>query len=107
MFLCGVSFADNPIQQVGIAPLTGGISFNTVTFGYYTGWVTASSVVIGRKEVLILNTSTTNELFLTGVSGSTATGVLYPRESVTFKAASNLNIYISGSSVIAQIWEIR
>lgn len=109
LFLCRDGYgADATIQKVEISPLSSGISFSTVTFNYFDKWVTAPTVeMIGRKEILILNTSTTNNLYLTGVSGSTATGVVYPRECVTFKAASNLHIYTSASSVIMQVWEIR
>lgn len=108
LFLCSNVFADASIQKVEIAPLTGGVSFNTVTFGYYTGWVTCPSVeMIGRKELIIINTSTANNLYLTGVSGSTVTGTLGPKEYVTFKSASNLHIYASGSSVTMECWEIR
>jgi len=96
------------IQKVEVSPLTGGVSFNTVTFGYYTGWVTCPTVeMIGRKELLITNTSSTNNLYLTGVSGSTVTGTLKPLDSVTFKSSSSLHIYASGSSVIMECWEIR
>ena len=111
LFLCGIAFADNPIQKIEVAPLTGGISFNTITFTNnhgYTGWITANSV-IGRKEVLIHNTSTTENIYVSGISGSTAIGTIYPRESVTFKAASSLNIYVSSSTTTlsVQVWEIR
>ena len=109
LFLCGNAFADASIQKVEIAPLTGGVSFNTITFidDGYTGWVTANTIV-GRKELLILNTSTTDNLYVTGVSGSTATGTIYPRESATFGAGSNLNIYVSANSVLTcETWEIR
>lgn len=111
LLLCGIAFADNPIQKVEVAPLTGGISFNTITFTNshgFTGWITASSV-IGRKEVLIHNTSTTDNIYVTGVSGSTAIGTIYPRESATFKASSSLNIYISSSTaqLSVEVWEIR
>ena len=94
LFLCSNCFgADVSIQKVEIYPLSGGVSFNTITFAdkSITGWVTAPSVeMIGRKEIEILNTSSTDNLFITGVSGSTTVGTIYPRESRTFKAASNL-----------------
>ena len=109
LLICNNAFADVSIQKVELAPLTGGVSFNTITFAdrSITGWVTASSV-IGRKEIMIINTSTNNSVFITGVSGSTATGTIFPRESVTFKASSNLNIYVSSNSVaVVEIWEIR
>ena len=105
---CGIaSAADISIQKVEISPLTGGVSFNTVTT-LYKSWVTAPTVeMIGRKEMIILNTSTNSNLYLTGVSGSTATGTLYPRESANFKASSSLHIYASGDTVTFQVWEIR
>jgi hypothetical protein len=108
LLLCGNLFAaDYSIQKVEIAPLSSGISFNSVTT-LYKDWITAPSVeLVGRKEILILNTSTSENLYLTGVSGSSATGIVYPRESATFKAASNLHIYASGNSVLFQTWEIR
>ena len=112
LFLCSNCFgADVSIQKVEIAPLTGGVSFNSITFidDGYTGWVTAPSVeMIGRKEIEILNTSSTDNLFITGVSGSTTVGTIYPRESVTFKASSSLTIYVSANSVLTcEVWEIR
>jgi len=105
LFLCEAYAADVSIQKVEISPLTGGVSFNTITLG--TGWVTASTI-IGRKEVCILNTSSSNNVYVTGVSGSTATGTIYPRESVTFKAGSNLRIYVSANTTtLIEVWEIR
>lgn len=109
LFISSVAFADASIQKVEIYPLSGGVSFNTVTTSSVLGWVTASSI-IGRKEVMIINTSTANNIYLTGVSGSTAYGTLYPREKATFKASSSLNIYVSSNSVTphsVEVWEIR
>ena len=111
LLFCGNCFAaDASIQKVEVSPLSGGVSFNTITFAdrSITGWVTAPSVeMIGRKEVMIVNVSI-NSVYLTGVSGSTAIGTLKEGEGVTFKAASNLHIYISSNSVaIAEVWEIR
>lgn len=107
LFLCGVSFADNPIQKVEVAPLTGGISFNTVTLG--TWWTTCPTVeMIGRVEISILNTSTVGNIYLTGVSGSTASRIVYPREEIFFKAASSLHIYASADTVTQiKVTEIR
>lgn len=108
--VCSISYAQ-PIQRVEISPLNGGVSFNTITFAdrSITGWVTANSTaMVGRKEVLILNTSSTDNLYVTGVSGSTAIGTIYPRESVTFGASSSLNIFVSSNTVLeCQVWEIR
>ena len=108
LFFVGIAYADASIQKVEIYPLSGGVSFNTVSLDTFS-WVTAPSVeMIGRKEIMIINPSTTVDLYLTGVSGSTATGIIYPRESATFKAASNLHIYVSASSVTTfSVWEIR
>jgi len=103
--------ADISVQKVEAAPLKGGISFNTITFygGGIIGWVTASSV-IGRKEVTIINTSTTENLYLTDVTGSSVTGTLGPKEEVTFKAAYSLDIFVSSNSVSThevEFWEIK
>ena len=106
--LASTCHAQSVIQKVQIEPLSGGVSFNTITFGYNTGWVTCASVEMrGRKEVSILNTSTTTNVYLTGESGNTVTGIIYPREMVTFKASASLHIYASASSVTIQVWEIR
>lgn len=107
LLLCNTAFgADYSIQKVEIAPLTSGISFNTVQV---TSWVTCPTVeMIGRKEMSILNTSSTNPIFITGVSGSTASRIVYPREEVFFKAGSNLHIYASADTVtLIQVTEIR
>lgn len=110
LLFCTNAFAtDFSIQKIEFTPLTGGVSFNTVTTSSVIGWVTASSV-IGRKEVLILNNSTTDNIYLTGVSGSTATGTVFPRETATFKAGSGLRIYVSANTATPtsfEVWEIR
>jgi hypothetical protein len=103
--VCPISHAE-PIQKVSIEPASGGVSFNSVAFGYTDGWLECGPM-IGRKEMIIINNSTLNNLYLTGVSGSTAAGVLGPKETVLFKAASSLHIYASGSSVTMSVWEIR
>lgn len=109
LLLCNIAYADmSLIQKVEITPLEGGISFNTVTFAprSITGWVTANSVY-SRKSLMILNTSTSDNVFVTGVSGSTATGTVYPRERAIFGAASSLNIYVSANTALSiEIWEI-
>ena len=111
LLLCSNAFADATIQKVEVSPLTGGVSFNSITFAdrSITGWVTAPSVeLIGRKELLIINTSTSNSVFLTGVSGSSAVGTLKAGESITFKAASNLHIFVSANTVVkVETIEIR
>jgi len=107
---CPVIYAQ-PIERVQIEPLVGGVSFNTITFAArsVTGWVTAPSVeMVGRKEVMIRNTSSTDNVYLTGVSGSTVTGTLQAGEHVTFKAASSLHVYVSSNTVATvEVWEIR
>jgi hypothetical protein len=110
LFVSGIAIAQ-PIEKVVIEPLSGGISFNSITFANYgrTGWVTCPSVEMkGRKEIVITNTSEDDNLYLTGVSGSTATGTLYPRDRVNFSASSNMHIYASANSVLVmEVWEIR
>lgn len=107
LFTTNAFGADYSTQKVEIAPLTGGVSFNTVTT-LYKSWVTAPTVeMIGRKELMILNKSITANLYLTGVSGGTATWILYPRESMDFKVSSSLHIYASGDTVQFQTAEIR
>lgn len=102
---------DISIQKVSEEPLSGGVSFNTITFDPWsiTGWVTAPSVEMrGRHGLEILNTSTTDNVWLTGVSGSTARGVLYPRERMYINAASNNHIYVSANTVVTvQVCETR
>lgn len=111
-FLCGITFAaDVSIQKVEIAPLSGGVSFNTITFADLsaTGWVTAPTVeMTGRKTVTIINTDATNSIYLTGVSGSTAVGTLKAGQVATFGASSGLHIYVSSNTVTScNVWEIR
>ena len=109
-FLCGNTFADDiSIKKVEISPLTGGISFNTVITSSVLGWVTANSVR-GRKEIVIINTSTTENAYLAGVSGSSAIGTILPQANATFKVGSNLNIFVSANSAVPisiEIWEVR
>lgn len=106
LLICGNVFAaDISIQKVEISPLSGGISFNTVASN--PGW-TLATFMTGRKEVLLTNTSTTTDIYLTGVSGSSVTGTLYPRESITIKASSSMNIYVKSSAPTSvEVWEIR
>ena len=98
------------IQSVQIEPLTTEISTSTVTL---TGrdWETAStSVLRGRKELVILNTSASENIYLSGTSGNSVTVcyILYPRQSVTIKASFDLNVYVTGSSgVIFKTIEIK
>ena len=113
LFLCGNAFADASIQKVEIAPLTGGVSFSTVEFApngiNWNSWVTCPSVeMIGRKRLILQNTSNTVTIYLTGVSGSTARGTIAPNQSVSFACSSNLHIYASSNSVTSlEVWEIR
>ena len=104
-------FADASIQKVEIAPLTGGVSFNTIVFAdrSITGWVTAPSVsMIGRKRLLIQNNSSSNNIYLTGVSGSTAVGTLGSGKVASFAVSAGLNVYVSTNTVeTVDIWEIR
>jgi len=109
LFLCGNAFAaDVSIGKVQIEPLSGGVSFNTVYATWGASTIVPASSMKNRKEIMILNTSETEDVYITGISGSTATGTLFPRESVTFKASSSMNFYVSASTtVMCEIWEIR
>lgn len=109
LLFCSDVFAQSVVDRVTLEPLSGGISFNTITFGERstTGWVTANTVK-GRKEIMIINTSTTGNLYVTGVSGSTAIGTIFPREDATFLVSSSLNIYVSANTVLScEVWEVR
>lgn len=114
LFLLVTTFAfaePSIIQRVQIEPLSSGVSFNTITFmsGGYTGWVTAPSVEMrGRKRLTILNNASSGNVYLTGVSGSSAVGTLGAGKVASFGAASDLRIYVSSSAVTTvDIWEIR
>lgn len=116
LILSVTAYADEPnLTPVEIPPLSGKVSFSTVTF---TGvnWHTAPSVEMrGRKEIIIQNPSLTANVYISGQSGSTATtptyyyGTLYPRRTARFKASSDLHIYVSGNTAgnTCEIWEIR
>ncbi|MBU2072710.1 MAG: hypothetical protein KKA68_20955 [Gammaproteobacteria bacterium] len=101
--LFGTSFADDLVQKVQLEPLSTGISISTVRLG--EGWVTAPSVAMrGRKEMSILNTSTTENIYLAQASGATVTygtvtRAIYPREEIFLKMSSDMNIYVSGDTV--------
>jgi hypothetical protein len=101
-------FADTGfVQKVEIEPLSGGVSFNTVITNGIS-WVTCPTVEMrGRREILITNLSTTDNLYLTDISGSTATGIVFPKERASFKASANLHIFASGNTVQFEVWEIR
>ena len=110
LLLCGNAFADASIQKVEVAPLTGGVSFNVVTFSSVinVGWVTAPTTeMVGRKKVIIINDSA-NSVYLTGVSGSNVSGTLVAGRTVSFAASSSLHVYISANTTSTiQVWEIR
>lgn len=100
--------ADFNIQKVEIAPLSSGISFNTVVVG--TGWVTAPTTeMIGRKSLNIYNPSETYNIYISGTSSSTTTiRTIAPQHSMTFGSASSLHIYVSANTVTTfQTSEIR
>jgi hypothetical protein len=111
LVVTGAFAQDVSIQRVSEEPLSGGVSFSTITFDprSITGWVTAPSIEMkGRHGLEILNTSITDNIWLTGVSGSTARGVLYPRERMYINAASNNHIYVSANTAVTvQICETR
>jgi hypothetical protein len=104
---------DASIQKIEVYPLSGGVSINTISFinHGYTGWVTAPSIEMkGRKELNIFNPSDYYNLYLTDVSGSSATRVrtLTPGNSITFKVSSSVHIYVSSNTVnTCEVTEIR
>ena len=121
LFFASSVFADNPtVQPVEISPLSDTISFSTVTLDA-ANWVTAPTVELrGRKEINILNTSTTDNIYLyasnitdnTVMINPTVTNVisrrLYPQDNVTYKVSSDIHIYLSSNTVIiAEITEIK
>lgn len=112
IFTCSISFAQTTnVQRVLIEPLSSGISFNTITFAARgaTGWVTAPTVAMyGRKRVIIQNNSSSDNIYLTGVSGSTAYGTLGFGKVASFGAANMLHIYVSANTACScDVWEIR
>lgn len=107
--LCSNAFAgDVSISKVQIEPLSGGVSFNTV----YATWGASTPApefpMKSRKEILITNMSTTENVYITGVSGSTAYGTIFPMQTVSFKTSSAVDLYVSADTVVpCEIWEIR
>lgn len=109
LLFVALAFADNTnVQQIEFLPLSTSISFSTVSLRG-TGWVTAPTVELrGRKEILINNIDDTNAIYVSGVSGSTIYGTIDAGQSVTFKASSDLHIYLSSNTVTTcEVWEIK
>ena len=112
--LCSNAFADSSVQKIEVTPLTGGVSFNIVTFETVIsrGWTTCPTVeMVGRKRVVIINNSV-NDVYLSGLSDSTvsaiASGTLVAGRTASFAASSNLHIYASANTVSTiEVWEIR
>lgn len=113
-------FAIDP-QPIQIEPLSGVITFSTVTLDG-TNWTTAPTVELrGRKEINILNTSSTENIFLYGANITSNSVMidptektiisrrLFPQDNVTFKVSSSLHIYISSntSEIVVEITEIK
>lgn len=113
IFWANLVFADEPyIQKVEIAPLIEEISASTVTLSADDEWVTGSTALVGRKEIVFLNTSTSGNFYISGASDSTVWPAgryftVYPRQNVTIKASSDLPIYVSGNSVTVEILQIK
>lgn len=103
-----LAFADTePITSVVIEPLDKNVTFTTVTVNT-DEWVTIPTVAQrGRKEISILNTAISGNLYFTTQSGSTTTRHLFPRQEVTLKLSSEVNLFATGDSVQIQIMEIR
>ena len=110
LLLCNNAFGDSSVQKIEVAPLVGGVSFNTIVFSntHNKGWITCpTSEMVGRKSLMIINDSV-NSIYLTGVSGSVVSGTLVAGRTVSFAASSSLHIYASASTVSTlQVWEIR
>ena len=122
ILLCNPLFADEyPIQEVLIAPLTDSVSFSTVSLDG-TSWTTAPTVELrGRKSINILNTSTTDNIFLWSSSetpntvtmnpntvSTLITRRLYPKQDITFRTSSDIHFYVSSNTVITvEVTEIR
>ena len=106
LLLTSIAYAE-PITPVWEWPLSERVSSSTVVLDTLY-WVTAGTVQ-GRKEITILNTSSSANVFLSGVSENTVSSyTLYPRQSVTLRISSELPIYVSANSVVTlNIIEIK
>lgn len=105
-----ISFAQNePVTEISLAPLHGEISISFVTLNTATSWTTApTSALRGRREINIYNPSDTVEIYLSGVSPSSVYRTLSPKQDATFKASSELHIFMkSTGTVCVEITEIK
>lgn len=111
--------AQSDIQSVRIEPFEEDVSFSTVEL-YGSGWVTMPSVELrGRLEIAIQNTDSSDEVYISKVSGSTAGRywTIYPRGYIKFKATrgdkegSGIHFYASANtadcSTVVQIVEAK
>ena len=107
--LAGSAFAA-PVQNVIEWPLSTGISMSTVTTN--DSWTTAPTVaLVGRKEVCILNTSTTDTIgYISGTTYNTADTwfTIYPKQAVSVRASYDLDIFVSSDTAVTwQVFEIK
>jgi len=119
LFLATPAFAatqaySTNIQKVEIAPLEQEVSMSTVEL-VGTSWVTCPTVeMVGRKELVILNTSSTEDVYLSSVSPSSVYNVgrywrLFPRQDITFKIGrgvsqnTGMHIYVSSNSITTTV----
>lgn len=85
------------------------VSMSTVTLNG-TAWATLpASALPGRYELSILNTSSTESVYLSNVSGSATYMTLYPRQRVTLGIASYIDIYATSNTagVKVEMIEVR
>lgn len=109
-FCCLAFGADVSIQKVEVVPCEMDISTSTVSLN--DNYSTCPSVaMVGRKEVVILNASTTTNAYIGHNTDSTAMlswFTLYPKQAITIRAKSDLSIYATANSAVTlNILEIK
>ena len=115
LLICSVSFADTtPVTKVELNPLEQEVSWSVVQlYGTDGAWETCPTVEMrGRKVVSIYNPSASDDVYLSGVSYSTARnaahGTLMPEERATFAVSFENHIYASSSTVMTiEVLELR
>ena len=97
---------ETPQTSVVVEPLNT-VSFSTVTVD--NSWETMPSVALrGRKMLRIMNTSSSDNVYVSNVTDSSTMVTLYPRQAFTFKASSDMNIYVSSNTaIVMEVIEMR
>ena len=106
LFVCLKAEAE-PLTYVLFEPLHDRISTSTVTVN--DSWSTAPTVAMrGRKEIIILNTSSSDNGYVSGQSPNTVWFTLYPRQWIRIKAGSDLHVFVTANTAVTfDIMEIR